>query len=82
MLIGGIIPTFQIYKHAEEKNIKVVISTSFESQIGRRVSVYCSSFIKNVLTHGLNTSNIFTDDPTQDIYPVKNGKIKIMDFKL
>ncbi len=77
MMLGGIIPTLNIIRLAEENGIGVVISSSFESVIGRSMAIFAASVVKNNLAHGLATGIYFEKDLAIDPYPVKNGKISL-----
>jgi o-succinylbenzoate synthase len=75
MMLGGIIPTIKIIKMAEQAGIKSVITTSFESVIGRASSVFAASLIKEDTAHGLDTDIYFEKDLFSNPYPVIYGKI-------
>ncbi len=77
MLLGGIIPTINIIRLAEENEIKVVISSSFESVIGRSMTIFAASIVKDEIAHGLATGIYFEKDLAADPYKVKNGKINL-----
>lgn len=77
MMLGGIIPTLNIIRLAEENGIEVVISSSFESVIGRSMAIFAASVVKNDLAHGLATGIYFDKDLTVDPYPVIKGKISL-----
>lgn len=75
MLFGGFSQILDLQKLIEGTNIQIIISSSFESNIGRRHLVLCSALINNNLAHGLNTSELFTNQPAEDMFQVSNGKI-------
>jgi len=75
MMLGGIIPTLKIIESCERKNIGTVITSSFESSLGRSFAIFGATTVKNNIAHGLNTSKYFVNDLFADHYPVKNGKI-------
>ena len=75
MLLGGIIPTLKIIEFAQQNKIKTVITTSFESCLGKSFAVLAASFTKGEWAHGLSTENLFEKDLFPDPYPVKNGQI-------
>ena len=77
MMLGGIIPTINIIRLAEKNGIQVVISSSFESVLGRSMAIFAASVVKSDLAHGLATGMYFEKDLTADPYPVKNGKINL-----
>jgi len=60
MLIGG---------------IDCVITSSFESVVGRNNAVIAAAMTKNNFAHGLGTAEFFENDLFDNIYPVKEGKI-------
>ncbi len=75
MMIGGLIPTLRIIDKALEKGIKTVISSSFESVIGRSFAVFAASLVHENIAHGLSTAGHFKEDLYKDPYPVRDGKI-------
>lgn len=75
MMIGGIIPALKIADLARENNIQTVITSSFESVIGRTGIVNAAALVNNNLAHGLGTSVYFDENDIADPFPVKNGKI-------
>ena len=77
MILGGIINTMKIADLAKKEKIKVVISSSFESAIGRSFAILAASFIKDETAHGLGTAELFEKDLVEDPYPVKNGSISL-----
>jgi o-succinylbenzoate synthase len=77
MMLGGIISTMKIADRAKKKKIKVVISSSFESVVGRSFAILVASFLKDKTAHGLGTAKLFENDLIEDPYPVKNGMITL-----
>lgn len=75
MLFGGIQNIFKLSDMIKDKNVNIIISSSLESNVGRRHLVLSSSIINNDLAHGLGTSEMFTNQPTDDVFPVINGAI-------
>lgn len=75
MLIGGYYNTKEIVELADSKNVNVIISSSLESNLGRKHLVMIAASTGNNLAHGLGTSSLFINDNTKDIFPVENGKI-------
>ena len=77
MMLGGIIPVLLIKNLAEQNGIKVVITSSFESVIGRAMAVFAASTVSEDIAHGLATGQYFEKDLFKDTYPVKNGIISL-----
>lgn len=77
MMLGGIIPTLKIIEFAQENKIKVVITTSLESCVGRSFAVLAASFVEQETAHGLGIAELFENDLFTDPYPVKNGQIHL-----
>ena len=75
MMLGGIINTMKIVDLAKKSKIKTVITSSFESAIGRSFAILAASFLKDETAHGLGTAEYFEKDPVEDPYPVKDGII-------
>ncbi|PIW69774.1 MAG: o-succinylbenzoate synthase [Ignavibacteriales bacterium CG12_big_fil_rev_8_21_14_0_65_30_8] len=77
MMIGGLLQTLKITELCEKYKVKVVITTTFESSLGKSFAVFAASTIKNKIAHGLGTAKYFEKDLFPDLYPVKNGVIKL-----
>jgi o-succinylbenzoate synthase len=77
MMLGGIIPVLNIKNYAEQNGLKVVITSSFESVVGRSIAIFTASTVKEQLAHGLATGTYFEKDLFADPYPVKNGTISL-----
>ncbi len=77
MMLGGLIPSLEIIKLAEDNGIKCVVTSSFESVFGRSFSAFIASLINNDLAHGLDTGRYFEKDLAADPYAVINGKINL-----
>ena len=77
MMLGGLLPTLEIIKLAEKNNVVPVITSSFESAIGRTNAVIAAASVKSDIAHGLAVSRYFEDDIAEDKYPVMNGSIKV-----
>lgn len=77
MVIGGLIPTIQIIKKAEANYIKPVITSSFESAIGRTNAVIAAATVKTNIAHGLAVQHYFDKDLIENPFPVKRGMIHL-----
>ncbi len=77
MMLGGITRTVKIIELAKKNNIKVTITSSIETAVGRSFAVLASSFLKDHNAHGLATGALFEKDFVDDLYPVKNGIISL-----
>ena len=77
MLLGGIIPALSLINLAEAKGIKAVVTSSFESAVGRAGAAFTASTVSGDTAHGLNTGKFFVEDLTDDPYPVENGVITL-----
>jgi len=77
MIIGGLLPTLEIIEMAEKNNIIPVITSSFESAIGKANAVIAAATVKKKITHGLGLNDYFRSDIIPDPFPVKDGKITL-----
>ena len=75
MMLGGIIPSLKIADLAKQNGIQSVVTSSFESVIGRIGIVNAAAFINNNLANGLGTGNYFEEENLPDPFPVSDGKI-------
>jgi o-succinylbenzoate synthase len=77
MIIGGLLPTLEIIDLAENNNITPVITSSFESAIGKANAVIAAATVNNEVAHGLALNDYFKNDLITDPFPVKDGKISL-----
>ena len=77
MMIGGLTHTFRIIDEAEKNGMKIVITSSFESSIGRSTCVFAAAVLKEQTAHGLAVHDYFKDTIVNNPFPVENGLIKI-----
>lgn len=75
MIYGGIISSLQIIQEAMKKNKNIIISSSFESAVGKSALAFLASSIDHSFAHGLDTSDYFINDVCKDLFEVKEGKI-------
>lgn len=75
-LIGNIAGTIDIINTIEKEDRKIIISSAFESSVGRSALVFLSSLLKSNYAHGLAVASFFSNDIAEDAYPIVNGKIK------
>lgn len=78
MMLGGLIPTLQIIRHASKSNLKCVVSSSFESAVGRALAVFAASYIEDDTAHGLSVGEYIENDFDELQLPVKNGFISLL----
>ena len=77
MMLGGLTTTLRIIEKAEEQNLKVVITSSFETSIGRSAAVFAAAALRSQTAHGLAVAEFFKDTIVNDPFPVENGMINI-----
>lgn len=75
MILGGIISAAQLIKEAEAYGKKIIISSAFETPIGKSALVFLASLASHNHAHGLDTANMFFNLPITDPYPVQNSHI-------
>ena len=75
MMIGGMLPTLEIIKQALTENIIPVITSSFESAVGKTNAVITAATVKAIVAHGLGVADHFINTITNDPFPIKSGKI-------
>ena len=74
-IMGGITETINIIRLIEAAKRKAVISSAFESSIGRSALTFIASLVNKELSHGLAVASYFSNDIADDPYPVVNGEI-------
>lgn len=74
-ILGSIIQTIVLIKLAENNGKKIIISSAFESVVGRSALVLLASIVNDKVAHGLNTAKYFESDLGKDPYSIFNGVI-------
>jgi o-succinylbenzoate synthase len=77
MLVGGLIPALEMIEMAEENNITPVVTSSFESAIGKTSAVIAAAFVKADIAHGIIDSGFYEQDISEDKFPVVSGTISL-----
>ncbi len=77
MVLGGFISLLGIIKEAEKRNKKIIISSSFESSVGKSGLVLLAVTTNHNFAHGLDTSHFFENDICADPFTAKAGKINL-----
>jgi len=77
MLIGGLVPALEIIELAEKNKVIPVVTSSFESAIGRANLVFAAASVKADIAHGLAVSGYYEQDIANDKFPIVSGKISI-----
>ena len=77
MMLGGLSATLKIIEAAESNNLKVVITSSFETSIGRSTAVFAAAILKQRTAHGLAVADYFQNTIVNDPFPVVNGLIML-----
>lgn len=75
MKLGGFFNTKKIFDYASQSKTKCIFSSSFETNIGRRMLVLTAAMASGDLAHGLATADFFAADNTTDIFPLNKNKI-------
>lgn len=77
MMLGGLTTALRIIDEAEKNNLKVVITSSFETSIGRSIAVFAAGILKKQTAHGLGVADYFQNWIVNDPFPINNGMIKL-----
>ncbi|MCX7798178.1 MAG: hypothetical protein N2249_06115 [Melioribacter sp.] len=72
----GIFDTVKLIDHAELKNKNIIISSNFESSIGKSALVFLAAYTSHNFAHGLDITEFYLQDICEDSYAAYNGKIK------
>lgn len=74
-ILGGIIETISLLKSGDRLGKKIIISSAFESVVGRSAITLLSALVNGDHAHGIDTASYLNDDLANDIYPVNKGVI-------
>lgn len=72
----GFIDSIEIIKMANKIGKFVIISSLFESCVGRAGLILLASLVKNNTAHGLATADYLQEEVFIDFYEIKNGNVK------
>ncbi len=74
MLIGSLTAFLDILELSKQFGVSVVVTTLFESGIGRQHVARLAGMVKHsTLAHGLSTGNLFSGDVYSDSHLIKDG---------
>jgi len=76
-LIGGIVNILNANKEAEKLKKIIIISSSFETSLGRFQNGLIAGLINNNSAHGVDTTDFLMDDLTDNFYKIRNNFIEI-----
>jgi o-succinylbenzoate synthase len=74
-ILGSIIQTISLIKTAEQLGKKIIISSAFESVVGRSALFMLASLVNGNYAHGLNTASYLDEVLTEDVFLIENGKV-------
>ena len=77
LLLGGITASWAIAKRALQNNMKVIVTTSFDSSIGTAAAVQLAAAVNNNESHGLATGEYLRSDLVHNTLVPKGGIIGI-----
>ncbi|NMB81972.1 MAG: o-succinylbenzoate synthase [Ignavibacteria bacterium] len=75
MLLGSIVKLIELIKVANSMHVNLIISSAFETVIGRSMLVLFAAMTNHHYAHGLATAGYFRNEITKDQYQIKNGSI-------
>lgn len=75
MLLGSIVKLIELIKVANSMHVNLIISSAFETVIGRSMLVLLAAMTNHNYAHGLATAGYFRNEITKDQYQIKNGSI-------
>jgi o-succinylbenzoate synthase len=76
IVLGSIFKLMDLIEAANQRKINLVISSGFESSLGRSMVVLISSLVNHSYAHGLATSSYFEKSNQIDAHNITNGKIE------
>lgn len=74
-ILGGIIETISLLKSGDRLGKKIIISSAFESVVGRSAITLLSALVNGNHAHGIDTASYLNEDLAEDVYPVEKGVI-------
>lgn len=74
MIADGIFSSLKIIEAAQRVNKKIIVSSAFESVVGKSVLVMLASLTNHNFAHGLDTSAFFEGDLCVDTYGINQAK--------
>ena len=74
-LLGNIFLIIEKIKKAEKSNKKIIISSTFESDIGKSALLFLAAIVNHNCAHGLAVQEIFKDPPVPSFIKHEDGNI-------
>ncbi len=75
MIVTGIFSAVKLIEEAERTGKVIIISSSFESAVGKNMLVMLSAITNHYYAHGLDIADQFNTDICEDKFLPSNGKI-------
>lgn len=79
MMAGGILNSLKVINAAEMGGAQVVLSSAFETSVGRRATVFLASVVAPPTAHGLGTRDYLEGETYSDPFEIQRGIIEIND---
>jgi o-succinylbenzoate synthase len=76
MITGSVFKLIEMIKLAETKNVNLIISSAFETAVGRSMLLFLASLTKHHYAHGLAVSEYLLNEIIDDPFCIYNGRIK------
>lgn len=77
---GGIINSLEVINYANKKNTDVIITSSFESNVGLQIPILLAATLNSENYHGLNTASFFKRNLNYK-WPIKNDILNASNIK-
>jgi o-succinylbenzoate synthase len=74
-IMGSLESAIDLIKLIEAKNCKAILSSVFESSIGKSALVFLASLVNSSSAHGLAPGAYLNNDVVNDPFPIVKGKI-------
>jgi O-succinylbenzoate synthase len=75
MVLGAFFGTLDLIALARERNKNIIISSAFETPLGKSLLVLLAAASGSKRAHGLDTADFFANPFFKDPYPVGKGVI-------
>ncbi|MEW6506456.1 MAG: o-succinylbenzoate synthase [Bacteroidota bacterium] len=77
MILGSIFKLIELIKLAESRNVNLIVSSAFETAVGRSILFYLAALTNHNFAHGLATSGYLQNDNMYDPFQIINGETRV-----
>jgi len=75
--VGGILNSIEVINYAKQNNARIIVTSSFESNIGLQIPIITACLLNKNEHHGLNTSHFIVNNPSTVLWKIKGNMLTL-----